>query len=85
MLRNFDLRQKRVIDVDTAEVVGYIRDMDVDFESGRINSVTIPNKGIGGLFSKSRSVTIPWDSVLAIGSEFVIIKQRERNITNIEK
>lgn len=76
MLRNFDLRQKKVIDVDTAELVGYIRDMDVDLETGKINSVTIPGRGVAGIFAKSRNVTVPWASVLAIGSEFVIIKQK---------
>lgn len=79
MLRNFDLRQKRVIDVDTAETVGYIRDMDIDFETGKIRSVTIPQKGILSLFSVGKNVTVPWESVVAIGSEFVIIKRKEEN------
>ena len=47
MLKSFDLRQKKVIDVDTAEKIGYIRDMDIDFENGKINSVSIP---CGGFF-----------------------------------
>ena len=42
MLKNFDLRQKKVIDIDTAELIGYIRDMDIDIETGKINSVTVP-------------------------------------------
>ena len=75
MLKNFDLKQKRVIDVDTAEVVGFIRDMDIDFETGRIRSVTIPQRGIFGLFSGGKNVTVPWDRVVSIGNEFVIIKK----------
>lgn len=77
MLKNFDLRQKRVIDVDTAEVVGFIRDMDIDFETGKIRSVTIPQKGIFGILSGSKNVTVPWERVVAIGNEFVIIKRSE--------
>lgn len=77
MLKNFDLKQKRVIDVDTAEAVGFIRDMDIDFETGKIRSVTIPQKGILGLFSGGKNVTVPWERVVAIGSEFVIIKKNE--------
>ena len=75
MIRNFDLRRKKVIDADTAELVGYIRDIDIDFESGRINSVTIPRCG----FHKTRSITVPWERIQAMGKEFVIIKQRESN------
>ena len=77
MLKNFDLKQKRVIDVDTAEAVGFIRDMDIDFETGKIRSVTIPQKGILGFLSGSKNVTVPWERVVAIGNEFVIIKQKE--------
>ena len=70
----FDLRQKRVIDIKTAEVVGYIRDMEIDFETGRIKSVTIPAKGIFGMFSAKRNTRVPWERVVAMGSEFVIVK-----------
>lgn len=77
MLKNFDLKQKRVIDVDTAEAVGFIRDMDIDFETGRIRSVTIPRRSVLGLVSGSKDITVPWERVVAIGREFIIIKQKE--------
>ena len=70
----FDLRQKKVIDVKPAEVVGYIKDMELDFEPGRIKSVTIPAKGVFGLFSAKRNIKVPWERVVAMGSEFVIVK-----------
>lgn len=77
MLKNFDLRQKRVIDMDTAEVIGFIRDMDIDFETGKIRSVTIPKGGVFGSFSREKNVTVPWERVVSIGSEFVIVRQKE--------
>lgn len=76
-MRNFDLRQKRVIDVDTAEQVGFIRDMDIDFATGKIRTVTIPQKGISGWLSGGKNVKVPWEKVVAIGSEFVIIKRED--------
>lgn len=79
MLKNFDLRQKKVIDVDTAEAVGFIRDMDIDFDTGKIRSVTIPQKGIFGWLFREKNVTVPWESVVSIGSEYVIIKMREND------
>lgn len=78
MLKNFDLRQKKVIDVDTAEVIGFIRDMDIDFDTGKIRSVTIPGNGVLGTFLKGKTITVPWESVVAIGSEFVIVKQEKK-------
>ena len=77
MMRSFDLRQKKVIDADTAEKIGYIRDMDIDFENGRINSVTIPRGGIFGFFGEKRNIKIPWKNVLAIGREYVIVRREE--------
>ena len=70
----FDLRQKRVIDVKTAEVVGYIKDREIDVETGKIKSVTIPSQGVLKSLFGEKSTVVPWDSVVAIGSEFVIVK-----------
>lgn len=78
MLKSFDLRQKRVIDVDTAELVGHIRDMDIDFDTGKITSVTIPQRGFFGWLSGEKKVIVPWESVVSIGSEFVIVKQEKK-------
>ncbi len=74
----FDLRQKKVIDADTAENIGYIRDMDIDFETGRINSVTIPPKGVLGFFKPGKRTTVPWENVTAIGSEYVLVRTKSR-------
>lgn len=78
MTRHFDLKQKKVIDVRTAEQVGFIRDIDIDFETGKIKSVTIPRRGIFGLFSRGKSTVVPWDGVVAIGSEFVIVSMNDK-------
>ena len=74
MLGNFDLRQKKVLDADTAEVLGYIRDMDIDFQTGRINSVTVPRRGIVGIIGAKRCITVPWENVVAMGREYILVK-----------
>ena len=79
MRKSLDLRQKKVIDVDTAEQIGYIRDMDIDFESGKILSVTIPRNSFSRLFQDFKGITVSWDEVLAIGSEYVLVKFKKDN------
>ncbi len=75
MMRACDLKQREVIDVVTAERLGYIYDVDVDFETGRINSIIIPNRaGVWGLLSKKRDYVIPWDRIVAIGREIVLVR-----------
>ena len=66
--------QKKVIDIDTAEQIGYIRDIDIDLPSGRITSVTIPKNGFSWLFNDEKIITVSWDEVAAIGREYVLVK-----------
>ena len=74
MQKHLDLRQKKVIDVDTAEQIGYIRDMDIDFTSGKILSVNIPKNGFSWLIHDYKGITVSWDEVIAIGNEYILIK-----------
>ena len=77
MQKNFDLKQKKVIDVDTAEFIGYIRNMDIDIVTGRINSVTVPSAGLFRIPGIGREITVPWSWVMAIGREYVLVKTGE--------
>ncbi len=79
MQKSLDLRQKKVIDVDTAEQIGYIRDMDIDFASGKILSVTIPKSSFSWFLHDFKGITVSWDEVLAIGSEYVLVKFKKNN------
>ena len=79
MQKSLDLRQKKVIDVDTAEQIGYIRDMDIDFASGKILSVTVPKTGFSWFLHDFKGTTVSWDEVLAIGSEYVLVKFKKNN------
>ena len=74
MQKSLDLRQKKVIDVDTAEQIGYIRDMEIDVNNGKILSVTIPKNSFSWIFHDFKGITVSWDEVLAIGSEYVLVK-----------
>ncbi len=80
MRRSFDLRQKKVIDVDTAEMVGYIKDVDIDFESGKINAITIPERGFLGIIFAKKTYTVPWESIIAIGNEYIIVKKEDKSL-----
>ena len=68
------LRKMEVIDINTAEKLGMVSDIDVDIATGQIKSLVLPNKDVF-LFSpnKSRELTIPWSSVKAIGREHILV------------
>lgn len=63
-----------VIDINSAEKIGVVSDIDVDIETGQIKSLILPNKDFF-LFSpgKSRELSIPWSAVKAVGREHILV------------
>ena len=80
MFRSGNLKQRIVIDIATAERMGYVTDVEINEISGRIESIII-NKHSGFLSSLfgfgERS--IPWESIVVMGREFVLVKTFENN------
>lgn len=73
-----ELRRLEVIDADTAERLGYVRDMDIDFETGRIRSVIVPKKL---LFFTRREYVIPWENIVAVGKEVILARPEKDGST----
>ncbi len=69
-----DLRDKEVIHITNGERVGFINDAEVDFETGKIISVSVPGgyKALG-LFGKEQDRVIKWENIKKIGSDLIII------------
>ncbi len=77
MQKNLDLRQKKVIDIETAELLGSISDMDIDISSGKIRSVSVSKGGFSRFIHESREAVFGWDEVVAIGSEYILVKSKK--------
>lgn len=75
LIRGYDLKQREVIDIISARRLGYIHDVDVDFETGRITSIIVPGR-FGGLqlFGKRSEYVIPWDRIVAVGRDLVLVR-----------
>ena len=67
MQKNLDLRQKKVIDADTAERLGNIVDMDIDLTTGKIRSVTISKNGFSRFINEAKEINVLWDEIVAMG------------------
>lgn len=77
MQKNLDLRQKKVIDIDTAEQLGFISDMDIDVESGKIRSVTVSKNGFSRFIHEAKEIVIEWNEVTAVGNEYILVKSKK--------
>lgn len=78
MVHACDLRQKEVVNIYTAERLGYITDVEIDFETGSVRSVVVPKKRTPrDIFSKRRQYIIAWENIVCVGSEIVLVKLEE--------
>lgn len=71
MLRSFDLHQKEVVNIRTAERLGYIEDVDIDTETGQIINLVVPKRIFFRL--KKDDYIIPWHDVVLVGKDLVLV------------
>ncbi len=72
-MRTADLRQKEVINIRTAERIGFISDIEMNPDTGCIESLIVPvRRGISGLFGKHQDFSVPWDKIITIGKDLVL-------------
>lgn len=75
MFRGHSFKQKEVINVTTAERLGYIRDVEINERTGNIEAIIVPRRAsfflrlLGG-----GEIIIPWSSIETVGSEIVLVR-----------
>lgn len=78
MFHGGKLRRRTVIDINTAECIGYVSDIEIDEQSGRITAVIV-RKSYGFFASLFRigETSVPWGAITAMSDEFVLVKAFE--------
>ncbi len=75
MIRACELRQKEVINICDASRLGYVCDVEIDFASGRIKAVILPDKGrFFAFFGKGKDRVIPWEKIVRIGEDLLLVQ-----------
>lgn len=73
-----DLKSKEVIHIAEGERIGFISDMEIDSESGKIISLCVPGAYRAmGLLGREPERTIKWEDIKKIGDDLVIIETNE--------
>ncbi len=68
------LRCKEVISITDGCRIGYVDDIEIDTDTGKVVSVIVPSHR-KFLFFFSRTVySIPWDSIRKVGDETVLVE-----------
>jgi len=78
MIRISELRQREIININDGSRLGFISDLDIDLETGKVRSVTIPGASRWlGLFGGGRDIVVPWDRVIRIGIDTILVDMEE--------
>lgn len=82
MIRVSDLRQRDVINIADGRRLGMIKDFDLELEEGRIKAIMLPGPGkIMGLFGRNDDLEIPWERIVKIGVDVILVDIR--SFTNV--
>lgn len=73
--RVFDLGCKEVINLYDGARLGYVGDVEIETESGRVTALVIPGRlRLFGLLGREDDIVVPWDSIEKIGEDIILIR-----------
>ena len=68
------LRCKEVINVSDGSRLGYVSDLELDLESGRVLALVVPCPGrFFGLLGSKEEYVIPWSCIRRIGGDIILV------------
>lgn len=74
MFRAHHLKRKEVIDIETAERIGYVSDVEIGEERGNIEAIIVPKRTGFINFFWGGEIIIPWNMVAVVGRDVVLVK-----------
>ncbi len=78
MLRAGDLRQKEVINIATGMRLGFVSDVEINFEDGYIESIVVPVQNrFFFFFGKNDDYIIPWKDIIRVGDDIILVDMPE--------
>lgn len=69
-----ELRNRQVVCVRDGNVLGYVSDIELDPESGRLTALVIYGKPkLFGILGHDTDIVIPWQDIAVIGKETILV------------
>lgn len=69
------LRDKEVIDIRSGTRYGYVGDLEIDLETGKVSALVIPGRlRLFGLLGREREQVFPWGAVQRIGEDIILVE-----------
>ena len=76
MLKVSDLKMKDIINVVDGKRLGYIKDIELNLQSGKIKSLLLPgiNNKFMGLFGLGDDLAISWEQIMKVGLDVILVE-----------
>ena len=75
MLRISDLRMRDIVNISDGRRLGFLKDIDIDLDVGRIKALVLQGQGkMWGWFgTRADDIVIPWDRIKKIGVDVILV------------
>lgn len=74
MLRAGKLRQKEVINIASGMRLGFVSDVEINFEDGRIEAIVVPTQTrLFLFFGKREDYVISWEDIIRVGDDIILV------------
>ncbi len=75
MNKSADFRNKEVINLTDGKRLGFVSDVDINFEKGTIDAIIVPGpSGIFNFFSGgANDYIIPWNHIKTVGDDIILV------------
>ena len=77
-----DLSYKEVIHLESGQRLGYVRDAEIDPNSGRVTALVIPGRLKWlGLLGREPETVIPWERIHRLGADIIFVGEKGATAT----
>ncbi|MBL4952601.1 YlmC/YmxH family sporulation protein [Neobacillus sp. OS1-32] len=75
MVKISEFQIKDVVNVSDGKRLGNIGDIEINLSTGKIEAVVISGNGrMLGFFGKEDEVVIPWNNIIKIGQDVILVR-----------
>ena len=70
------LRRKEVVGVSDGMRYGFVGDVEMELDSGRVSALIVPGRlRLFGLLGREQDLYIPWDGVCRFGADLILVER----------
>lgn len=75
MGRAMTFKQKEVINLSDGRRLGFVQDVEADFETGRITAIIVPGSNkLFNMIGNKGDIIIPWEKIKRIGDDIILVE-----------